>query len=131
MALTARKQIISSNLFLKITAFIIGYALWTALSNTQTVCITRQASLAFYNVPDTWRITSADALDVTLLARRAQLRMLSPEKLTVHIDAATLKEGENYIDVNGSSLFLPKQIQIVDYTHPLIVRVDSTYGKNS
>ncbi|MCC7414748.1 MAG: hypothetical protein IT346_01515 [Epsilonproteobacteria bacterium] len=125
MATVTRKPIIQSNLCLKVTACIIGYSIWAALSNTSTIQQTHQLPIAFYNVPDAWQITAPDVVEVTLAAKRNLLRRLSREKLAVHIDAATLKAGDNHISIIDSSLFLPAHAEIVDYARPCIVHVDS------
>lgn len=124
MALTAHKQTINNSLFLKTTAFIIGYSIWAALSNSQTLHVTQEIPLAFYNVPDSWQLQAPDTVTVSLVAKRAHLRNVSREKLTVHLDAATLKQGENRINLHNASLFLSKHIAI-DYDRPLIVHVSS------
>lgn len=125
MAIATRKPIIDSNLCLKVTACIIGYSMWAALSNISTIQQTHQLPIAFYNLPDAWQITAPDAVEVTLAAKRNLLRKLSSEKLAVHIDAATLKEGDNHVNID-SSLFLPAHVEIIDYTRPFIVHVDSS-----
>lgn len=124
MALIAHKQTINNSLLLKTTAFIIGYSIWAALSSTQTLQVAQEIPLAFYNVPDSWQLQAPDTVTVNLVAKRAHLRKLSTEKLTVHLDAATLKPGENRINLHDASLFLSKHIA-VDYDHPLIVHVSS------
>lgn len=126
MALTAYTQALHSNLSLKITAFIIGYSLWAALSNTHTTEISYRVPITFYNLPKNCSITSPDFLDVTLMGKKAQLRSLKPATLAIHIDGASLKQGENHIGPSTASLFLPEQIDVVNYTPShLVIYVDS------
>lgn len=124
MALIVHKRTINNSLLLKTTAFVIGYSIWAALSSTQTIHVAQEIPLAFYNVPDSWHLQAPDTVTVNLVAKRAHLRKLSTEKLTVHLDAATLKPGENRINLHDASLFLSKHIA-VDYDSPLIVHVSS------
>jgi hypothetical protein len=123
MAHTVHKQVLTSTLLHKVTAFIIGYALWYTLSGTQTVQVTHTIPIAFYNV-DGHQIKAPESVQVTISAKRMHMRTVSPEKLTLHIDAATLKQGENRIRLCDTSLFLPNNIDVFEYTPcPLIVHV--------
>lgn len=122
MALTVQKQTVLNNLLLKTTAFIIGYSIWAALSGHQTLRVTKEIPIAFYNVPDSWRIQAPETLKVQVCAKRDALRRISPENLTAHLDAATLHQGENRIHLHDASFFVAKQIA-VDHVDPLIVHV--------
>lgn len=124
MALTAYAQALHNNLSLKITAFIIGYSMWAALSNIHATRITYHVPVTFYNVPENCQLTGPEACEITLSGKRAQLRTLAQESLALHVDGNTLVQGDNYIVPSSTSLFLPEDIEVVHYqpTH-LIVRV--------
>jgi len=116
MHLTQYVQALSSNLTLKATSCIIGYSLWALLGTTHATKMHYHVPLSFYNVPATYTIEAPEAIDITLVAQRKQLRTLSPETLALHIDGSTLRPGANHCIPTAATLFLPESFEVLHYT---------------
>ena len=102
---------LSSPLFTKVSSGIIGFLLWSSINGlfTQTTWVT--LPISFYNKANK-QIDTVDSVSIELSAQRSYLRQLSLDNLAVHIDANTLKLGDNQIKVSPEQLFLPDTISI-------------------
>lgn len=118
---TSRPLRIVPNLIVSIS---MGYLLWILISIYIPITRTLECPLSFYNIPATWHITSPDTIIVRIQARRTDLVTIAHD-MHIHINAETLAIGDNYIDLQPESLFLPISIKLINYT-PAHIRVTVT-----
>ena len=119
------KNLIATNLSLKIVACIIGYALWATVSRHQQAQLSYTIPLCFYNVPPEWRINAPETIKVTLSAKRQFLGALRSDTLAIHINGHELCAGTQPIAIDSAQLFLPEPIKLLHYSpSPLLINVD-------
>jgi hypothetical protein len=106
--------IMKKQTFLKIIALIAGYILWRVISNYHMTTMTFLAPLSFYN-RTSYHIAAPEAVTVKLTGHKKAFIQLA-ETLALHINVATLQEGDNQIRVNNENLFLPDGIKLVDWS---------------
>lgn len=109
-------QLIIPNLPLKLLSGICGFLVWSVISQSHVVTITRQVPVCVYNTEQTDQISVPEMVQVTLQAPRNRLYTVDTHELAIHIDAARLQPGDNPLRVDRSSLFLPDGINVVHYT---------------
>jgi hypothetical protein len=110
------KNLLFSNIILKVVSFIIGATFWFIISQSHTRQLHREIPICFYGQQPDSTIDAPDTLRVTLRGTRAHLNLLDLDALALHIDAAKLHMGPNQISVNNATLFLPEQINVVHYS---------------
>lgn len=105
-------NIITSNLTLKVLSLIMGYTFWFTWSQTQTTSYKLNVPLCVYNVPDTAQFTAPETVKVQISGKLQDLYDLDLDNLAVHIDGATLHEGNNQCVVQNEQLFVPDAIKM-------------------
>lgn len=117
------KQAITSTFFLKATSLIIGFLLWSIISNSCTTHTWITVPVCFYNKTNELFSAPATVL-VELKAKRSFLRQLDRKNLAVHINAHTLQKGPNTIQLSSDLLFLPPSISIGEIIpHNILITV--------
>ncbi len=117
------KQAVTSTFFLKATSLIIGFLLWSIISDACTGHTWVTVPLCFYNKKNL-SITSPENLLVQLKAKRSFLKHLDTRTLAAHIDAQTLHVGPNTVHITEDLLFLPSTITIQDIIpHNILITV--------
>lgn len=117
-----RPRKMSSNVPLKIVSCILGYSLWSMLSQTYLDDLDIAVPVCLYNVPESFTIDAPETINLRLRASRAMLRTITHDQVALHIDGTTLHAGTNPLLVCQSSLFLPENVNVVHYTaRPLMI----------
>lgn len=112
----------TNNAPIKIISCIIGYALWSLLSQTYHEQLELTIPVCLYNEPENYTITAPEMVTVRLQGTRATLRTLTHEQLAVHLDATTLHAGDNPLCVDAQTLFLPEDVNMLHYNAtPLLI----------
>jgi hypothetical protein len=106
---------------LKVVSLLIGYGFWHMFGATHRVTTWERIPLTFYNVEQTMKINAPETIDVQLAASRTQLSYIDQTQLAAHIDARTLHEGDNGIDLQNEDLLLPTTIKLVHWRPTNIV----------
>lgn len=99
---------------LKFIALLCGYILWRVISNYHMTTMTFMTPLSFYNTTS-YHVDAPETVSVTLKGHKKSFIQL-PETLALHINVATLHEGDNQIRVNNENLFLPDEIKLVKWS---------------
>ncbi len=120
----AIKQAVTSTFFLKAISLIIGFLLWSIISDACTSHTWVTVPVCFYNKKNRL-LNSPDQLLVELTAKRSFLRHLDKRALAIHIDAQTLKPGPNAVLITDDLMFLPSTITIKDIIpHNVLITVE-------
>jgi hypothetical protein len=123
MALSLIK-IVKKDLPLKAISLILGYVCWSIISYHHSINLKTTVPLSFYNIPDHLAIKSSDTITITLTGPRSQLQAIDLTHLAVHINAEYIRPGSLPISITTDTLFLPKNIKLVDYKPaPLTIEV--------
>ncbi len=118
------KKALANNIALKVASAILGYALWSIMSQQQTVTITHEAHLCFYNLPPTYHINAPETVAISLQGKRKHLDQLDSSRLAIHINGQELHVGEQPLIMNEKKLFLPEIIKLVHYC-PTVITIDT------
>ena len=113
---SALKSHLTSNLVLKTISCILGYAFWCMLSTCHVSKRSVEIPLVFYGCNAQQQIQAPEKIKVELSGKRTDLQSLDVDALAVHIDAVSLHEGYNAINVENKSLLLPDAIKLVHYS---------------
>lgn len=113
MNLTLLKNVLSTNLVLKVCSLFLGYHFWLLwnIHNYHTLTVT--VPLYFYNNEHN-NLVAPEEVSVTVQATRSDLYKLDLTTLAAHIDAYTLHEQENMVLISGQNLFLPSHYNVID-----------------
>lgn len=116
------KNILLTNLTLKISAFILATVLWYVLSQSRVVYHTISVPVCFYNVAQNINIMAPETIDVTVAGKRQDIRALLGSSCGIHIDATTLHENTNRLSLTENNIFLPHNISMV-HCNPTYVEI--------
>lgn len=114
MAISIKNSLLN-NATIKVFSLILGYALWSILSDHHTKTISVTAPLCFYGQNENITIKAPESITVDLKGKKRELAVLDVSNLALHIDACGLKKGLNPIAVHNATLFLPDSICVVHY----------------
>ena len=120
----ALKRALTTNIALKIVSIVLGYALWNIVSQQQTIVISREALLYFYNIPQSYHVNAPETVTISLEGKKKYLKLLSSEQLAIHINGQELHIGEQPLIMNEKKLFLPEIIKLVNYS-PTVISIDT------
>lgn len=127
MQTLSRQKIILNSLILKILSFIIGYSIWSIMNQSHITTFQLKIPFVFYNVPQRSTIIAPEHIFIQLQGTKKILRTLATALPAAHIDAQTLKPGDNLITLSKSTLFLPDHVQLVHTTPcPIVVTVKTS-----
>lgn len=107
------KKILNSTIILKILSLLIGGSIWYQLGFYQRISKTFTIPLCFYGPQRV--IDAPETIEITLQAKRSDIRALDHEHLAAHINSALLAEGPNTILINNKTLFLPETFNVLHY----------------
>ena len=106
------KKSLLQNAPLKVVSLIIGYGFWHMFGATHTITQWIQVPLTFYNTDETTTIQAPESVDVQLAATRERLSYINKMELAAHIDASTLHNGPNALELTNEQLLLPTTIRV-------------------
>ncbi len=123
------RSTLTSSLVLKATSLILGFLLWSTVSDLFTHSVWLQVPICFYNTGSE-TIKAPEAMSVELTGKRSYIRRIQKETVAVHIDAHTLKPGRNHLTITRDNLLMPPEITVTTVIpHKLIVHL--TPGESS
>ena len=119
------KNAITSNLTLKICSIIIGYCLWTFLSQSHVTDVTFSIPLYVYGSSDYAISEAPENILVCIRAKRSDFYQLDTQSLAVHINADKLPLGTKEILIKDKHLFLPQNISMI-HCNPQKIKIITT-----
>ena len=121
MALTLKTSHLNG-LFLKCCSLIIGYTLWSIMSQPYAVQTTIMAPISFYNTHEAVTV-QPESVKITVHGTRKELYKTAL-RVAVHCDGSVLQPGENKITVTPEQILLPETVTLLHYspTHFTVVQ---------
>lgn len=121
------KNLLCTNIILKVSALCIGYCLWHAMSYSKTVSLWITVPLAFYGSLDHTITEAPENIDVLISGTRSDIYQLDTDNLCVHINKDHYSSGYYHVPITSELLFLPESIKLV-HCYPLYVdiHIDTT-----
>ena len=119
-----RKQSITSNHLLKVSALIFGYAFWLILAQNQNIMLTQTIPLSFYMPQNKSNITAPTEITIGITGKRIDLQRLDFNNLGAHIDTSDITQPGVYeIQILPEHIFLPNSVKLVHYS-PVMVNLE-------
>lgn len=117
------RALASNSLLHKSSALVIGFLLWSQLTQLHKHTLTLTVPVFFYgNEVDLEHISAPESVTVTLRGHKKDLIALDKKALSVHIDSERLRAQNNKICLTHKDLFLPDCVSVLHYTPlPFIV----------
>lgn len=112
-------HLITTRFFLNTASCVMGFFVWYCISESYTQQQHLKLPLFFYNSVATETINAPESVDVTVAGVRSALRAAHAHG-AVHIDAKTLKDGEQLVHVSTENLLLPSGAKMLNYT-PIVI----------
>ncbi len=114
---------VTSPIFLKATSLILGFMLWSTVSNLFTQSIWVTIPLCYYN-KESKTITGPETIAIELTAKRTHIRHIQKDTLAAHIDAESLHPGANRLAITRDHLLMPQGITVTTVIpHTVVVHV--------
>ena|SRR3990167_3890910 len=110
---------LTDNLTIKVISLIIGYLIWSILSQHQCDIVEKWIPICFYN-NDNFELTTNEFIKIKLSGLRKNLWF--NENNAVHIDASFINEKKDYtFSINPEHIFLRQGINLISYEPTNIV----------
>lgn len=120
------KSVFESNNFLIIISLIIGYCLWSLLSNNFQASLNLDIPISFYNKQESNIIESPEFIKIELKGKKDILNNLDKQNLVIHIDAQELKSGDQLYAISNKNIFLPNGVFLNNYSpNNFIIKLNS------
>jgi len=120
------KKAVSSNITLKAMAVLMGYVLWSTMSQSQPKELWITIPVSVHSLPDNVTMHSPDTIAVHIAGRKSDLCTLDRQTLALHVDGHHLHAGNNLIPITNTTLFLPDTIKLLHYKpHHVVVTIAS------
>jgi hypothetical protein len=116
------RNVLLTNLTLKVTAFIVATVLWYIVSQSRIVHQTVHIPVCFYNTVENTLINAPETVAITIAGTRQDMLSLDTKNCGIHIDASKLTQAMNHLPITDQNLFLPHNICMVQ-CKPLYVEV--------
>lgn len=122
------KALITNNLTLKVVSLIMGFTFWFVWSDKQPATYRVDVPLCLYNIPEHAEFKAPESVKVELSGKLKDLYDLDLNNLAIHIDGATLHEGNNQCIVSNEQLLMPDDVKmthcapsniVISYNAPL------------
>jgi hypothetical protein len=103
---------VTNNLTLKVISLIMGFTFWFVWSDKQPTSCRVDVPLCVYNVPENAQFDAPETVKIQLSGKLKDLYDLDLDNLAVHIDGATLREGNNQCIVKNEQLLMPDDVKM-------------------
>ncbi len=121
----AFKNTIPNNIILKLLSLILGYIIWSIMSQSHITTVKSSILLFFYNIPEKIKILAPKQVTIQLRGTKKVLHSLTAAPLAAHINAQTLHQGDNLILLSKTTLFLPKHVELLHtIPSPIVVSLE-------
>ncbi len=119
-----------SPIFLKVSSLILGFLLWSTVSELFTRSLWVAVPLSFYNTNEGTKISAPETVNIELSGKRSHMKQIDKKTLALHIDAQSLQLGENHLTITREQLLMPPSISVATVI-PQKVVVQVTQGASS
>lgn len=110
------KGILLHHNFIKISSCLIGYTLWMFLAQYQTVTISQQVPICFYQLSTNFTIIAPEFVNLSFSGKRKHVYLCNQQHTAIHLDASRFLEGKNFIQLTREHIFLPDYIKLESLT---------------
>lgn len=115
---------LTSPIFLKASSLILGFLLWSSVSELFTRSLWVAVPLSFYNNKEGRKISSPETINVELSGKRSHIKHIDKNTLALHIDAQSLHLGDNHLTITREQLLMPPSIAVATVIpQKVVVRV--------
>jgi hypothetical protein len=112
-----------STIFLKVSSLIIGFALWSSICELFPRSQWLAIPISFYN-RDSRTIQAPEIVQVEVTGKRSHISRIDKNSLAAHIDAQSLRMGDNLLTITHEHLLLPAIIAVTTVIpQSIVVRV--------
>ncbi len=101
----------TSPIFLKVSSLILGFLLWSSVSELFPRTLWVAVPISFYN-KDLRAISAPESVHIELSGKRSHIKRIDTHNLAVHIDAQTLHTGDNHLAITHEQLLMPPSITV-------------------
>jgi len=120
---------VTSSIFLKATSLILGFLLWSTISDLFPRRVWLAVPVCFYNT-ESRTIRAPETINIELTGARAHIKQINRDTFALHIDAHSLHPGDNLLTITQDLLLLPPAISVATVIpHKVIVHL--TPGESS
>ncbi len=117
------RSTVTSSIFLKATSLILGFLLWSTISNLFPRSIWIEVPVCFYNT-GSYKMRAPETINVELTGKRAYIKQINKDTIALHIDAQSLHSGDNLLTITQEMLLLPAAISVATVIpHKVIVHL--------
>jgi hypothetical protein len=114
---------VTSTIFLKASSLILGFLLWSSVSELFPRTIWVVIPVCFYH-REARGISSPETVSVELTGKHSHIKRIDTKNLAVHIDARTLHTGDNHVTITADKLLLPPTISVATIIpNTIIIRI--------
>lgn len=112
-----------STIFLKVSSLIIGFALWSSVCELFPRSQWFTIPISFYN-RDSRNIQAPEIVQVEFTGKRSHMNRIDKKSIAAHIDAQSLRMGDNPLTITREHLLLPPSIVVTTVIpQSIVVRV--------
>lgn len=126
------KNLIMSNLGLKISAVLISVFLWFVVTSRGQAEFSLDVPVEFKNIPAAFEVVNykTKSVNVTVKGQESAVRNIKALDIRVFIDMSNAKKGVGSYYINKDDVKLPYAITLVDITPSMLkVKLDETFEK--
>lgn len=113
-------SILLSKHMLKVHALMLGFLIWSTISQNYIVTKTQTVALSFYNQPKNTRLYAPETVTITSFGPKNHLDQVFHSGYAVHIDLQDYQLGTHDLNINADHLFLPPTIKLLQLSPRLI-----------
>lgn len=120
---------LTNNLTIKVVSLILGFLIWSVLSEKQMARVERNLPICFYNEPENLEIKTQNSIKVKISGLRKDL--WTNESNAIHIDASFInKEKKDYVyDIEPEHIFLRQGVNLISYK-PSKIKIQAHQKQN-
>jgi hypothetical protein len=108
-------RLLLHNAPLKLSAFIIAYALWASLSATREREKIVKVPVCFFGSDQEYIVNAPETLRITLKGTRDALHAIDYDSIAVHINSVRIPDGTHEKVLHSADLFLPPHVKLLHY----------------
>jgi hypothetical protein len=105
-----------TNHLLKCAALMLSILCWLHINYNKEICCTIKIPLLFDHITDTHILSAPETISLQIQGTRTALLHIDNSVSAVHIDARTLKKGDQILTVSSDAIFLPESVSVLHYS---------------
>jgi len=104
----------NKHILLRLISLIFGFMCWYVFMHQQDVDRQVRIPISFHNIPQNMAIIAPEIAAITVRGKRIDIHALDPNTNSFHIDATSLKKGNNQLLLSADKIFLPNQVSLLN-----------------